>query len=86
MKDLVFKPQALQDLEWWIKQNRKVALRILSLLREIQQTPFHGRGKPELLRHQYAGCWSRRIDQVNRIVYQVETDKIIVHACKGHYQ
>lgn len=86
MKDLVFKPQALADLAWWVKQDRKTALRIFSFLIEIQRNPFHGRGKPEPLKHQYTGCWSRRIDKANRIVYEVEKERITVYACKGHYE
>lgn len=80
-----FDPSAFEDLGWWIKQDRKKALRIFKLIKEIQRTPFEGTGKPEPLRHELAGCWSRRIDQEHRLVYEVKDDKIRVLACRYHY-
>lgn len=85
MKDLEFDPSAFEDLAWWIKQDRKKALRIVKLIKEIQRTPFEGTGKPEGLKHELAGCWSRRIDQEHRLVYQVKEDKIRILACRYHY-
>ena len=58
--------------------------RILALLEEIRRTPFEGAGKPEPLRSQLAGCWSRRIDREHRLVYQVEENEIILLACRYH--
>ncbi len=80
-----FDPAAFEDLSWWIKQNRKKALRIIKLIKEIQQTPFEGTGKPEPLRHELSGCWSRRIDQEHRLVYEVKEGRIRVLACRYHY-
>ena len=80
-----FDPSAFEDLAWWIKQDRKKALRIVKLLKEVQRTPFEGTGKPEALKHELAGCWSRRIDQEHRLVYEVKEDKIRVLACRYHY-
>ncbi|PIE63831.1 MAG: Txe/YoeB family addiction module toxin [Desulfobacterales bacterium] len=85
MKNLEFDPAAFEDLSWWIKQNRKKALRIIKLIKEIQQTPFEGTGKPEPLRHELSGCWSRRIDQEHRLVYEVKEGRIRVLACRYHY-
>ncbi len=85
MKNLEFDPSAFEDLAWWIKQDRKKALRIVKLLKEVQRTPFEGTGKPEALKHELAGCWSRRIDQEHRLVYEVKEDKIRVLACRYHY-
>ena len=85
MKSLEFDPSASEDLAWWIKQDRKKALRIVKLLKEVQRTPFEGTGKPEALKHELAGCWSRRIDQEHRLVYEVKEDKIRVLACRYHY-
>ena len=59
--------------------------RIPALLEEIRRTPFDGTGKPEPLRFQLVGCWSRRIDREHRLVYQVEESEIIVLACRFHY-
>lgn len=80
-----FDPSAFEDLAWWIKQDRKKALRIIKLLKEVQRTPFEGTGKPEALKYDLSGCWSRRIDDTNRLVYEVKEDKIRVLACRYHY-
>ncbi len=85
MKNLEFDPSAFEDLAWWIKQDRKKALRIVKLLKEVQRSPFEGTGKPEALKHELAGCWSRRIDQEHRLVYEVNEDKIRILACRYHY-
>ena len=76
---------AFEDLAWWIKQDRAKALRIVSLIKEIGREPFDGIGKPEPLKHEFKGCWSRRIDKEPRIVYQVTDDKIRILACRYHY-
>jgi toxin YoeB len=82
---LEFDAAALEDLAWWIKQDRKKALRILRLIQEMQGDPFGGIGKPEPLKHELSGCWSKRIDQEHRLVYQVFNEKIRVLACRYHY-
>lgn len=76
---------AFEDLAWWIKQDRAKALRIISLIKEIEREPFTGIGKPEPLKHELKGCWSRRIDQEHRIVYEVTDKKIRILACRYHY-
>ncbi len=85
MRNLEFDISAFEDLAWWIKQDRAKALRIVSLIREIEREPFTGIGKPEPLKHEFGGCWSRRIDQEHRLVYQVTNDKIRILACRYHY-
>lgn len=85
MKNLEFDSAAFEDLAWWIQQDRKKALRIVKLLKETQRTPFEGTGKPEALKHDLAGCWSRRIDDTHRLVYEVLEDKIRILACRYHY-
>lgn len=85
MKNLEFDPAAFEDLAWWIQQDRKKALRIVKLLKEVQRHPFEGTGKPEPLKHDLAGCWSRRIDEENRLVYEVLENKIRFLACRYHY-
>jgi len=74
--NVTFTPTALDDLRYWLKTDKRQADRILALLEEIRRTPFDGSGKPEPLRFQLAGCWSRRIDREHRLVYQVEDCKI----------
>lgn len=83
--NVTFTPTALDDLRYWFKTDKKLADRILSLLEETRRTPFEGSGKPEPLRFQLAGCWSRRIDREHRLVYKVEEDEIVVIACRYHY-
>jgi toxin YoeB len=83
--NVTFTPTALDDLRYWLKTDKKLADRILSLLEETRRTPFDGTGKPEPLRFQLAGCWSRRIDREHRLVYQVEEYEIVVIACRYHY-
>jgi toxin YoeB len=83
--NVTFTPTALDDLRYWLKTDKKLSDRILSLLEEIRRTPFDGSGKPEPLRFQLAGCWSRRIDREHRLVYQVDENEIVVIACRYHY-
>jgi len=85
VKNLEFDPIAFEDLAWWVKNDRKQALKILKLIQEIQKKPFQGIGKPEQLKHDLSGCWSRRIDQEHRLIYQVLEDKIRILACRYHY-
>lgn len=84
-RSLEFDPVAFEDLSWWIEKDRKKALRIVKLIKEVQRDPFFGTGKPEKLKHELAGCWSRRIDQEHRLVYQVLDTKIRILACRYHY-
>jgi toxin YoeB len=82
---LEFDVAAFEDLAWWIEQDRSRALRIINLIRDVQRDPFKGIGKPEPLRHEFKGCWSRRIDQEHRLIYQVTEEKIRILACRYHY-
>lgn len=84
-KNLEFDPAAFEDLSWWIKKDRKKALRIIDLIKDVQRSPFEGIGKPEPLKHELSGCWSRRIDKEHRLVYQIKDDKIRILACRYHY-
>ena len=84
-KSLEFDQAGFEDLAWWVEQDRKKALRIIKLIKEVQRDPFTGTGKPEPLKHGLSGCWSRRIDQEHRLVYQVKEDKIRILACRYHY-
>jgi len=82
---LEFDPAAFEDLAWWVEQDRSKALRIIKLIKDVQRDPFHGVGKPEPLKRDFAGCWSRRIDGEHRLVYQVTESKIRILACRYHY-
>jgi toxin YoeB len=85
VKNLEFDPAGFEDLAWWVEKDRKQALRIIKLIEAIQRDPFQGIGKPEPLKHELAGCWSRRINDEHRLVYQVLEGKIRILACKYHY-
>ena len=85
VKSLEFEPPACEDLAWCIQQDRKKVLPLVKLIKEVQRTPFTGTGKPEALRHELAGCWSRRIDDEYRLVYAVQDATIRIFACRYHY-
>jgi toxin YoeB len=74
------------DLRYWIETDRKVALRVLDLMASILADPFEGIGKPEPLKHELAGCWSRRITQEHRLVYRVIADRVEFHQARYHYE
>ena len=78
-------PNFLEDLEYWTRTNRKRALRTLRLVEDVLRDPFIGQGKPELLRGELRGKWSRRIDQEHRLVYQVEESHVYFLAARYHY-
>ncbi len=85
MRNLEFDRNTFEDLAWWIKKDRKKALRIIDLIKQIEREPFGGIGKPEFLKHDFKGCWSRRIDDEHRLVYQIFNDKIKILSCRYHY-
>jgi toxin YoeB len=85
VKSLEFDTKAFEDLAWWVSQERKKALKIIKLIHEIQRNPFTGTGQPEALKYDLQGCWSRRIDQEHRLVYEVFEDKIRILSCRYHY-
>ena len=85
MRGVEFDPDAFDDLAWWVEQDRKAAIRIIRLIREVQRTPFEGTGKPEPLRHELRGAWSRRIDKEHRLVYVVTDESVRIIACRYHY-
>ena len=85
MLDLLFLPEGWEDYLYWQSQDKKTMRRINALIKDIQRHPFEGLGKPEPLKGNYQGWWSRRIDKVNRIVYKVENRRIIIAQCRTHY-
>ena len=78
-------PHFIEDLEYWTRTDRRRALRALKLVEAVMRDPFDGPGKPEPLRGQLAGKWSRRIDQEHRLVYVVEGKRIHFLAARHHY-
>ena len=76
---------AWKDYLFWQAQDKKTLKRINQILINIDRSPFSGIGKPEPLKGHLQGYWSRRIDEVNRIVYKVEQSQIVIVQCRGHY-
>lgn len=84
--ELTLSKQALDDLEIWLQTDLKTAKKLLKMLKEIAKTPYEGLGKPEALKYSLSGCWSRRLTDAHRIVYEVGETGIIIHSCMGHYE
>ncbi len=83
---LLWDDRAWDDYIYWQNQDKKTLKRINALVRDIQRDRYNGIGKPEPLKENLAGWWSRRIDDENRIVYKEENEAIIIASCKGHYE
>ena len=86
MRQIVLDKNALEDLIYWSKQDKKKVKRILELMKESAKTPMEGRGKPEPLKYDLQGCWSRRIDREHRLVYEVNKSNIRILACRYLYE
>jgi toxin YoeB len=84
-RDAVFHPEFREDLVFWVKTDRKVALRAFDLIEAILRDPFTGIGKPEPLKYLDAGAWSRRLTQEHRLVYLVQQDRIDFLQARYHY-
>lgn len=85
MRTINFSQKAFNDYYTWSKRDPKIFTRITELITEITREPFKGTGKPEPLKHQFKGLWSRRITQEHRIVYEVSQNEIFIVSCEGHY-
>ena len=85
MKKIWF-DEAWEDYTYWQTQDKKTLKRINMLLKDIERGNFDGLGKPEPLKGDMSGFWSRRIDDVNRLVYRITDDVIEIVSCKGHYE
>jgi toxin YoeB len=86
MKDIAFTSKAWSDFIDWSKTDRKIFEKISLLIEETSRTPFKGTGKPEPLKYQLKGYWSRRISEEHRLVYAVGEHEIQIISCKYHYQ
>jgi toxin YoeB len=84
-REAVFQPEFLDDLKYWVSTDRKLALRVLSLVEAILRDPFVGVGKPEPLKYLAPGTWSRRLTQEHRIVYLVREGRIDFLQARYHY-
>ena len=82
---ILWHENAWDDYCAWQTEYKKTLKKLNALIKDIQRSPFDGIGKPEPLKENLSGWWSRRIDDTNRIVYKQDGDNIIIAACKGHY-
>ena len=80
-----FSPTALEQFKFRIETDTKTALRILRIIEEIQRNPFEGIGKPEPLKGDFKGFWSRRITEEHRLIYKYTDHQLIIHSCRFHY-
>lgn len=81
-----FTPEAKKQYLFWSKKNKKILKQINILIKAIQEEPFNGIGKPEPLKYDLSGYWSRRIDGEHRLVYRIENDELFIIYCKYHYK
>ena len=85
VRESVFHPEFIEDLRYWIEMERKIALRVLTLVEDILREPFDGIGKPEPLKYLAPNTWSRRLTQEHRLVYLVSNDRIDFLQARYHY-
>jgi toxin YoeB len=81
-----FTPKAQKDLEFWKKSGQKlIQQKIELIIKDIVLHPKTGLGKPEELKYNWSGCWSRRVNKEHRIIYEIDEDNIVIHSLYGHY-
>ena len=85
MKKIWF-DEAWEDYTYWQTQDKKTLKRINALIKDVERGNFEGIGKPEPLKGDFSGFWSRRIDDVNRLVYRINGDVLEIISCRGHYE
>ena len=82
---IIFLDQAWEDYLYWQSTDKSMIKKINLLVKEIERSPFEGNGKPEPLKHNMAGWWSRRINLEHRLVYKIDLDAVIILQCRYHY-
>jgi toxin YoeB len=85
MKRIFFSKNAWEDYIYWQAEDKKTLKKINALIKDIQSNPYSGTGKPEPLKYDLAGLWSRRIDHEHRLVYQVNENELLIYGCRYHY-
>jgi toxin YoeB len=84
--EIIYTDKAIDDISYWKKSgNISVQKKITNLLKSIEETPFDGIGKPEPLKHELKGFWSRRINKEHRLVYKFKVNMITIYSLRGHY-
>jgi toxin YoeB len=82
---IVFADRGWEDFTYWVENDRKIAARIVSLIKDIEREPFAGLGKPERLRHDLTGFWSRRFTEAHRLVYAIDKERVLIAQARYHY-
>lgn len=82
---ITFSKISWEDYTSWLMEDKNMLKKINELIRDIQRTPFEGKGKPEPHKYDLSGFWSRRIDREHRLVYQVKDEEILIYSCRYHY-
>lgn len=85
MRQIIFDANAFEQFTSWALEDKKIYAKIVRLIKDIDRSPYTGLGKPEPLRHDLAGYWSRRITDEHRLVYKGNEDAILIAACRFHY-
>jgi len=85
MKKIAFLPKAFNDFNLWAAEDKKIYEKIVALIKDVDRHPFSGIGKPEPLKHELKGLWSRRITDKHRLVYKVADKEIVIVSCRLHY-
>jgi toxin YoeB len=84
-RNFIFTPEGWEEYQYWLKQDGKTTNKINQLINDARRNPFDGLGKPEPLKENYTGLWSRRIDDKNRLIYAVTDEEIRIVGCRFHY-
>ena len=82
---ILFSRVSWEDYLSWQSEDKSMIKKINELIKDIQRTPYEGKGKPESLKYDLSGFWSRRIDREHRLVYRVEENDLLIYSCKYHY-
>jgi len=83
--DIRFKPKAIEEYNKFALKDKKTFKKLMKMILEIRRNPYQGIGKPEQLKHELTGCWSRRINSKDRLIYEIKENEIIIISCCGHY-
>ena len=83
---IIFTKNSWEDYTSWLKEDKKTLQKINELIKDIQRNPFEGKGKPEPLKYDLSGFWSRRINREHRLVYRFENNEILIYSCRYHYE
>ena len=83
--NLIFSDESWDDYLYWLDVDKKIVKRINLLIKDIKRSPFTGIGKPEQLKYDLQGCWSRRIDNEHRLVYEIVKSELRIVSCRYHY-